>query len=51
VVIAPLFLILLFPLEVVSWRVYRRSRNLVVTAAFESLAFGWLITMLLPLRL
>lgn len=51
VVIAPLFLILLIPLEVVSWRVYRRSRNLVVTAAFESLAFGWLITMLLPLRL
>ncbi len=51
VVIAPLFLILLVPLEVVAWRIYSGSRNLVVTAVFESLVFGWLVTMLLPLRL
>jgi hypothetical protein len=51
VVIGPLFLIVLLPLEVVAWRVHARSRNLVVTAVFESLAFGWIVTMLLPLRL
>ncbi len=51
VVIAPLLLILLIPLELVAFRIYARSRNLLVTAVFESLVFGWLCTMLLPLRL